>query len=157
MIAQIGEVLAMYWRRAISGPIAILAVSMLVFSITGSLAAIPVEPKEIALMQQQHILLAIGMMICPVFLGSAFVAMHFKQQVIQIHKRRIPSAVTAHVIVLVGFLFLLAVVVPAASMAIRTWSWGVLGLILALAAVTFAVFTSPTPWTVLFIPFAFIV
>jgi hypothetical protein len=157
MIAQIGEVLATYWRRAISNPFAMLAVSLLLFSIVGSLAAIPMEPKEIALMQQQHILLAIGMMICPVFLGSALVAMHFKQQIIQIHKRRIPNAVAAHVIVLVGFLFLLAVVVPAASMAIRTWSWGVLGLILALTAVSFAVFASPRRWTVLFIPFVFIV
>jgi len=55
MISQIGEVLAMYWRRAISSPIAMFAAAMLAFAMFGTLAAIPVETNQIALLQKQQL------------------------------------------------------------------------------------------------------
>ena len=109
MIAQIGEVLATYWRRAISSRLAMLAT---IVPVMGIVEAVLVEQKQIAM--------AIWMGIY----GPAMVALHFKQQIIQIHQRRIPHAVAAHVIVVVGLLVLCGVGLPAARMAIGIWSWG---------------------------------
>ncbi|HTQ38258.1 MAG TPA: hypothetical protein VMJ32_04485 [Pirellulales bacterium] len=140
MTAQIGQVLATYWRRAISGPIAMVAVGLLAFSAIATVAS------------ALDGTMTTEMAICTAFLGSAFVGLHFKQQVIQIRQRRFPNGAAAHVVVVVGFLILLAVVLPAANMAFGNWSWGLSGLCLAISAVTFTYFTTPTPFVVLFIP-----
>lgn len=145
MMAQIGEVLATYWRRAVSGPLAMVALAMLAVAILGAAAEMLVHTK------------LIEMEICTAFLGTSLIALHFKQQIIQMHRRRLPNAAPAHLMVVVGFLVLFAVVPPAASLAVGKGSWGALGLILALTAVTFAYFAVQTPWFFLFIiPLVFV-
>jgi hypothetical protein len=129
MIAQIGEVLATYWRRAISSRLVLLAVIVPVIGIFASV-----------LVEQKQIVMAIWMGIY----GPALIALHFKQQIIQISQRRIPHAVAPHVIVVVGLLVLCGVGLPAARMAIGIWSWGALGFVFALTAVTFALFAAQT-------------
>jgi len=142
MIAQIGEVLATYWRRAISSRLVLLAV---IVPVIGIFASVLVEKKQIVM--------AIWMGIY----GPALIALHFKQQIIQISQRRIPNAVAAHVIVVLGLLVLCGVGLPAARMAIGIWSWGALGFVFALTAVTFALFAGQTGRLYLLItPFIFI-
>ena len=125
MIAhQIHQVLTTYWRRAISKPFAIVAVIIPVIGV--ALAVIPLltgEAKRLSFEKEQTAIMLtwIGMLgfYCPIL-----IAIHFKQQVIQVHQRRIASAVMAHVIVVVGLLALCSVVLPTALMAIGVWSWG---------------------------------
>jgi hypothetical protein len=97
MIAQIGEVLATYWRRTISSRLVLLAV---IVAVIGVFESVLVERKQIAM--------AIWMGIY----GPALIALHFKQQIIQMRQRRIPSAVAPHVIVVVGLLVLCGVGFP---------------------------------------------
>ena len=129
MIAQIGEVLATYWRRTISSRLVLLAV---IVAVIGVFESVLVERKQIAM--------AIWMGIY----GPALIALHFKQQIIQMRQRRIPNAVAPHVIVVVGLLVLCGVGLPAARMAIGIWSWGALGFVFALTAVTFGLFAGQT-------------
>ncbi len=136
MIAQIGEVLATYWRKAISSRLGMLAAIVPVIGIFESML---VEKKQIAM--------AIWMGI----FGPVLIATHFKQQIIQIRQRRFPNAVAAHVIVVVGLLALCGVGLPAARMAMGIWSWGALGFVFALTAVTFAVFSAQTGLLLVFI------
>jgi hypothetical protein len=151
MMAQIGEVLATYWRRAILDrfamfPAAALALGILAVAIL-TVAGLAESALKLTPTDAMHMELAkqLGMVICAGIVGPFLIALHFKQQIIQIRQRRIPNAVAAHVIVAVGFLVLIAVVLPAASMAIRwssgKWSWTVLGFVIALASVTFAFYT----------------
>ena len=142
MIAQIGEVLATYWRRAISSRFAMLAA---IIPLLGIVEAVLVEKKQIAMALWMGIF------------GPALVALHFKQQIIQIQQRRIPNAVAPHVIVVVGFLVLWGVALPAARMAIGIWSWGALGFVVALTAMTFSLFAVQSArLLVLIIPLIFL-
>src|ERR1051326_1551457 len=137
MRSQIGEVMTTYWRRAISGPTVLIAVGLLAFSAVGTVAAILGDMKEAA------------MAACTAFLGSAFVAFHFKQQTIHFRQRQLPNATTPHVLVAVGFLVLLAMGIPAISVASGNWSWGTAGLNLAISALSFAYFKAASPVLVL--------
>lgn len=76
MSAQIGEVLLTYWRKAISSRLALLAV---IVPVIGIFESVLVEKKQIAM--------ALWMGIY----GPVFIALHFKQQLIQISQRRNPS------------------------------------------------------------------
>jgi hypothetical protein len=142
MIAQICEILTTYWHRAISSRLAMLVA---IVPVIGMLEAVLVEKKQIAM---------------AIWLGvywPAIVALHFKEQLIQINQRRLPNALAAHVIVVVGLLVLCGLGLPAARMAIGIWSWGALGFVFALSAVTFALFAVQTGWLLLVItPFIFI-
>jgi len=140
MIAQISEVLATYLRRAISRPFtAVVVIIPVIATASTAIALLTGEAKGLPFKKDQTAIALtwIGMLgfYCPIL-----IAIHFKQQVIQVHQRRIPNAELRHVIVVVGLLALCAVGLPAALMAIGTWSWGLLGFVLVLTAVTFAVF-----------------
>jgi len=136
MMAQVGQALLTYWRRAISTRLVLLVVLVPVFGIVESAV---VEKKQIAMALWMGIY-------CPIL-----IALHFKRQLIQISQRRIPNAARAHVIIVVGLLLLCGVGLPAARMAIGIWSWGALGFVCALTAVAFALFAGQTGRLYLFV------
>jgi len=152
MISQLGQVLATYWRRAISRAFTAGAAIIPVIAIVG--IVIGLSTGEVKEKEQTGITLTwIGML---GFYSPILIAIHFKQQIVQIDQRRIPSAATAHVTVVVGLLALCCVGLPAALMAIGIWSWGALGLTVALTAVTFAVFVLQGGFALLAFPLIFV-
>ncbi len=91
MNAQIGQVLTTYWRRAFSSRFTLLVIAI---PVVGMIEAVFLKKLQIS------IVIWFGIYV------PALIAIHFKQQIIQIRQRRIPNAVEPHVVVAVGLLAL---------------------------------------------------
>ncbi len=75
-------------------------------------------------------------------------AIHFKQQLVQIRERRLPNAVFPHGSVVVGLLLFVGIGMPILRMATSgPWSWGFPGLIFALTALIFALISWRVSWS----------
>ena len=133
MTAQIGEVFATYWRHTISKGFAALMVFIALIGLV-QILLLPIKQIGPAVLMSLY--------------GPGLLALHFKQQVIQVRERRLPNAPIPHVIVAVGLLLLMGLVLPVSRMAgSGTWDWGFPGLILSLSAAAFALLVLQVTWT----------
>jgi hypothetical protein len=143
MTAQIGEVLASYWRRTISTPYTALMVLI---------ALIGIIEFMIVPMKQMPLFIWMSMY------GPGLVAIHLKQQIVQIRESRLPNALASHICVGLSLLLLVALGLPVAAMASKgVWSWGFPGFVIAISAGTFAlVSVEMNGFWILIIPLMFV-